>query len=73
MGLGSPASSTPACLHAATSAALLVPEGSAATILMLGLMDLAAMAIPEIRPPPDTGTTRTSNWETWGRGGGWVD
>jgi hypothetical protein len=32
------------------------PVGSAASILMSGLRPLAAMAMPEIMPPPETGT-----------------
>jgi hypothetical protein len=56
-GLGMSCTSFPAALLAATSAALLLPDGSAATMVMLGLMDLAASVMPDSMPPPLTGTT----------------
>lgn len=57
--------SWPAALHAATSAASLRPEGSAAMIRMDGLMALAATAMPLIMPPPLTGTMMASSSGTW--------
>lgn len=52
--------SSPAARLFDTSAALLVPVGSAAMTLMLGFMAFTAMRIPERRPPPETGTTIAS-------------
>jgi hypothetical protein len=54
---------------------LLLPHGSAATMVMLGLMHLAARVMPDSMPPPLTGTTlqqcqggkqhNSSTWPDW--------
>mmetsp|Transcript_11152 Transcript_11152/g.68697 ORF Transcript_11152/g.68697 Transcript_11152/m.68697 type:complete len:250 (-) Transcript_11152:3967-4716(-) len=46
------------------SSSALVPRGSAPITCMLGLMALAATAMPESRPPPEMGATITSRCGT---------
>eukprot|EP00878_Enallax_costatus_P043354 GHUV01051299.1.p1 GENE.GHUV01051299.1~~GHUV01051299.1.p1 ORF type:complete len:102 (+),score=20.72 GHUV01051299.1:150-455(+) len=60
-GFGRSVTSSPAAFAAATSAASLLPDGSAAMMRISGLMALAAMAMPDNIPPPLTGTTITSS------------
>mmetsp|Transcript_9154 Transcript_9154/g.37514 ORF Transcript_9154/g.37514 Transcript_9154/m.37514 type:complete len:206 (-) Transcript_9154:64-681(-) len=50
-----------AALHACTSATPLAPTGSAATMSVEGWRALVAMAMPEVMPPPEIGTTMASS------------